>query len=891
MAKHARLPNIALIVIGALPTLVALTICARMLWIIWPELQMNQRYGALEGLLLMAAPGGAATLCGLWALYKKRTLPRLAKLLLLGWALLCFYGYFHLPDPQPALRSWLFDSDTYTTVIIAAQLPLFYFLVYRLAAAFMIESRRALIFTGIATVAVPAILYLGFQTARYLPQGLFFPHFAQIIFLTLNAAFSFLLLRLVLYISRHHAEKLRRPGNFQFVQFLFVGALPFLGLIINAHGPLAHESQIVLGDFSSVTIWLLALANAVLYILPTSQNPKISLLLLVLRTAGWIFVLYFCIVFLFFLPLALVLIVAFGLGFLLLIPYLALAFQTVRLRRDIAALSAEFSRRAILVALAVGAVLLPAAVLTHIYLDRARLAATISYVQRPPLALNQQSPVSAALALTFAKGAERSPRGFRHASGHLPIYDSLYRSIVFDGVELSETLRRRIEHVFAAKPAAAARAPARIAATALIENIETQSQTKDSLTVSTLRVRFKNPGKTPSEFSGQLSLPHGVFVTGHWLTIDGVEVPAQITTKNTAIWVYDRITERQRDPSLIYYESPGTLRWRVFPVPADGIREARLELTHAYAAKLQIAGRQISLPALTPVIPAFSSTSGHSQLLAPAKTGESFQRDAYLHFVVDCSAQAPIDATGNAKAAAEKLGISLARARISYVNSSIRTENFTGSANCPQRADGFFAELAIRSVLHSAYFAGGKTFPLIVLLSPQKLNLAWEDLSFATRFYADADGFVQLVDDKMQAFDFMGQTIAGGRPHFPLPVRNAGGRLVSANTTLVPEANGGGQKLTALDGFEQHLDFWAGDQASRARAVITAIESKTLNPAVGTIVLETEAQRRKLAELHRQMLKAANELDAGEPVRMSEPWLYFLVIAAIAAITRKRRNR
>ena len=450
MTKHARLPSIALVVIGALPTLVALAICARMLWSIWPDLEMNRRYGALEGLALMAAPGAAAVLCGLWALYKKQPLPRLTKLFLLIWALLCFYGYFHLPDPQPSQRSWLFDSDAYTTVVIAAQLPLFYFLLYRLASAFTIESRRGLVLTGIATVAVPVMLYLGIQVLRFLSQVLFFPHFAQLVFLTLNAAFSFLLLRLFLYVGRHHAEKLKNPKNFIFVQFLFVGALPFLGLVLNAHGPLARESQATLGNFSSLNIWLLALVNAILFILPSVKNPRLSLLIFALRAAGVVFVLYFCVVFLLFLPLALVLIVAFGLGFLLLIPYLALAFQVVRLRRDLAELALVHGSKTIGLALLGGALLLPTFLLSHMVLDRGRLATLISFVQRPPLELNQKPPVSAESALAFTQTAERRGRGFRRSAGHLPIYDSLYRTVVFDGVELSENLRRRIERVFSA---------------------------------------------------------------------------------------------------------------------------------------------------------------------------------------------------------------------------------------------------------------------------------------------------------------------------------------------------------------------------------------------------------------------------------------------------------
>lgn len=891
MQKPIRLVNISLIVVGALPTLIALTVCARMLWFIWPELEMYRRYSALEGLAIMAAPGALATLLGIWGLFKRSTPPRSAKLLLLALGLLCFYAYFHLPAPHPAMRSWIFNADSYTTVVIAAQLPLFYYLLYLLAAAFSIESRRGLILSGIATIAVPITLYVGFHLLRYLPQGNLFVHFGQIVFLTLNAAFSFLLLRLFLYTGRHHAAKLKHPGNFIFAQFFFVGALPFLGLVLNAHGPLARESQAALGNFTSFFIWLLALANATLYILPRVENPTLALLLIALRTAGFTFVLYFCVIFLLFLPLALVLIVAFGLGFLLLIPYLAAAFQIVRLRRDLAELANTFDRKKIIAAVAIGVLLLPAFICTHIYRDRARLAETISYVQRPPLALNQNAPVSAEAALAFTKPAERNGRGFRQTTGHLPIYDGIYRSVVFDGVELSENLRRRIEQVFSGQAAVAVQPRARIPATAVLGEIKTQSEVRRGLTASTLRMRFDNSGNVPSEFSGQIALPDGVFVTGHWLTIDGVEVPAQITTKNTAIWVYDRITERQRDPSLIYYEAPNTLRWRVFPVPAHGFRETRLELSHAYDAKLQIAGRQISLPALTPPTPAFHSSSGRTQLLAAAKADASFTRNPYLHFVVDCSAKGTSDIPLAAEVAANRLGLPLAQARISYVNSSIRTENFAGTAACPQRSDGFFAELAIRAILHEAYVTGGKNFPLVVMLSTQKLALAWEELSFARRFYADADGFAQLTGNEMLAYDFSGNRIAEGRPHYPLPVRNAGGRLVSANATLVPEANGGGEKWPALDGFEQHLNFWSGDAAARARAVITAVESNTLNPAAGSIVLETEAQRRKLAELHKQMLKAANELDAGEPMRMSEPWLYFLVIAAVAAITRKRRNR
>lgn len=890
MQGHGRLINLSLVAIGSIPTAIALFLCGRMLYIIWPELDAARRYAALDGLVLFAAPGGAAALAGIWCLWKRISLPRLFLLGLLAFALLCFFVFFQYRNAQPVMRSWMFDPDTYLTILIAAQLPLFYFLTYLVASAFTIESRGSLIFTGIATIASPVVLYLALQMLRFLPQGDIYPHMAQLLFLAMNAVFSFLLMRLLVFLLRRHAEKLRHDRTQTVLQVLFVGVFPFVGLLLNAYGPLAHESQLVLGNFTAPEIWLITLVNAVLYALPAVSDRRISLVLLALRTAGFIFVLYFCVVFLLFLPLALVLIIAFGFGLLLLIPYLAALMQLVRLTRDIGHLW-QTEKRLAVAALAIGAVFLPAVIAAHIALDRARLVETIAYVQRPPLKLNQSAPVSASLAMSFASPADRGGRGIRHSKSNLPIYDGIYRSFVFDGVELSEGLRRRIRRTFSAEKEVAPRPRPGNPQTAFVAKVTSHSALKGNLTATEVRVRVENNTTTAGELSTEITLPDGVFVSGHWLTIDGNEVPAQITTRNTAIWAYDRVTERQRDPSLLYYQSPHVLRWKVFPVPGGGFREARIEFLHAFDSEILIGGKRVSLAARSKAAQVFVSSSGQTLLIGPASENEMLRRKPYLHFVTDCSVSAPENYTQRASEVAKRLVLPLESARVSYVNSGMKTTQFSEkrAVSCDRRTGGFFPELAIRSILHEAYLAGSTEFPLLIILSERPLAAEWEDLSFVKLYYHDADGFMHAQGNELKAISFSGAALASDRPRYPLPVRNAGGRYVSSTAALVPMANLAGEPLPALLGFEHYLTFWSGKLEGRANAVIHAIETGILNPAAGSVVLETEAQRRKLDELHKQMLKAVGELDAGEPVRMSEPWLYMLVFAVGFLLYRRWR--
>ncbi len=887
MQNNQRSLNLGLILAAFAPATIALVIALQMLRVAWPDLEPRQRYSFVDGLLLTLLPLFLTAAGGLWYLRRGA----LVSVKLLAAALIAigggFYAYLRLVHISVSVADWIFDQGDYLTVLLSAVIPAFYYLLWYLAALLRISSRRSLVINIVAVIALPLFIYVSlniFRGAFAQSLGVDFP---QMVSIALTTVFSFILLRLMLYLGSARLGKLSDPRLAWTLRLAFIGVLPLLGLLLNGRGPVARESQMVLGNFTSYHFWFLAAVNAIVYLLPDFKNRALQTIALALRLAGFSFVLYFCVVFILFLPLALLLIAAIGLGFLLLIPYFSAALQILRLRADFSFLRKSHSLAGAIAIFSLGLLFLPVVVVGDMYLDRLLLLRAIDYVQNPPLSVNQQPRIDAVTVLRLSEVRAGKSRRRRY-DGHVPIYDGLYRSIVLDGAELSENLRLKLRQVFLGEGYRSPAPPISGQNLARVSSVVVASKPVGSLTESTLRVRITNDrARRAVALDTEIALPDQAFLTQHWLTIDGIEVPAQITTRSTAMWVYNRVTERLQDPSLIYFERANLLRWKVFPVPAAGFRLTRLHIRHAGDATVKIGSETVLLKAAQPA-KQLVSASGKFALLAPAATNDLVRRKPYLHFIVDCSLNAAADYRPDAGVAARYLGLNFDKARVSYVDSSILTNSLDEKAplGCAGKRHGFFLEMALRSLIHEQQKAAADSFPVFVVLSPVAPQAAWNDLSYLMPYYGDADAFVHTSDAKVVAYNFWGQRVAQ-KPRVSLPVRRVNDRYFAAAARLVPAA-AAGDKNPLLDGAEFHHAYVLGESRARPRAVMSAIETGALNAAAGSIVLETEAQRLKLAELHKKMLSARNELDTGERPRMSEPGLLLLLLLIVPAWLKRR---
>lgn len=852
MQNQSKFLNYGLIGAALIPLAVILTICSQMLYTIWPDLDAKQQNGMLLGLAIISLPGVGAAAMATRALFNQSVLTRTVLAALSAVLLAAVYLYLFYVQPHTSLRTWMFDYDTYVGSVFSGLIPLFYFLLFYFARIYSIETRRDFFITILTAVFLPVAMYLGFNLIRHLNDSNWLRHTMQMIAIVAMTVFSFALLRLAVHVAKRNADKLQKPRTLWFIQLVCVGILPFVGLYANSYGGLvSRESQTMLGNFSHRIFWFSAAVNALVFLIPPTRHVSINLALVALRAAGFAFVLYFCTAFILFLPLAAILIALLGLGLLLLIPYIAILAQTLRLRMDIDAHTPTVGRRTVLAFVLLGFALPIAAVLAHIFAERSLLVGAIHYVERPPLDLETKNVLDAQKILAFANKQASSRRGLRNDRSQIPIYDKLYRSIVSDGAELSESLRKKIGWVFGAIDEF--RAPA---SSALPQATLESAIARSTEGTSDLLVTVANQGTQAAEFSALLKLPENTYVTGHWLTIDGVEVPAQITTKSAAIWVYDRVTETRRDPSLIYYEGKNRLRWKIFPVSGKGTRSARLRIAHPHAVEITLASKTIQLKGAP----------------KPKPVSEGMRRP-YLHFVADCSIGSKTNPLKDARDAAQALGVPLANAKISFVNHSIHTTAFDTAKPlaCPNLSGGFFVDLALRAIMRNNALVESEIFPVIVVLSRSTIRAHWEDLSFMTAFYSDSDRFFVHDGNKLKALDFYGAPI-------------------EPKLWVKPKE----KYIHPPEGFADFYAYLLGDFQGRQRAVVHAIKTGVLNPAAGSIVLETEGQRRLLTELHKKMLNAVNELDRGNEPRMSEPWgliAFALLFFCFKFFSRRREKK
>lgn len=892
MEKNTRLLNLSLMLAGFVPAAICLVIASQMLWVIWPDLTIQQIDSLLAGLVLTLGGAFSISLIAFFLWRRNQTAGTWLLIALplgqLG-ALFVYVRYLQVALP---VREWLFDHDLYMTLLLSGIIPVFYATLLYLAAVLRIRDRKGLVKTVIAAVVIPVIVYVGFNVLRFSRLFEGSGQVMNVVLVSLSVVFTVVMLRLMLYVGQRNSGRLNTAHGRFILRLVFVGVLPLVGLLLNSLGPVARESRNVLGDFTGYTFWALAIGNGILYLLPDFTPKYLRIFLSALRAAGFFFVLYFCAVFLLYLPLALLLVAAIGLGLLLLIPYFAGAVQLLRIRDDWRILADSAGKKIATLTLTGGFLLLPAIVLMHMASDRSLLTQAIAFVTHPPLGENSTNIVASNKIERFTQLNRLTLRGWRNQDNQIPIYDSLYRKIVFDGFDLSESLRQRLRAVFLGESETTQNARRSPFAPARIEITGESSHPSSDFTATELKLRIRNDDtKREAELDTLLSLPEGAYLTGHWLTIDGQEVEAQITTKSSALWTYNRVTEQRRDPSLIWYAADNLLRWKVYPVPAAGYREARIRLTHFFGGNMKLGDKSITLTARHQVPQAVASTNGKMQIVA-ADTSQKTIRKPYLHFIADCSRNALSDYPAMAQRAARQLGIGTDTARFSLVNTSMRTGTLTRleDLQCPGAHDGFFLDMALRALIMQSHAKTEPAFPVFVILSARPPQAEWTELSYFLPWYTDIPVLVHADAKGTALYNFQGKRVAEQEIPVAAPVRLIGGHYYSARTT---RAHGSAPKRSMfIDGGEQHFNWLLGQNDARVLAVRTAIQANVLNPATGSIVLETEAQRRKLAEMHKRTLNARNELDTGDRPRMSEPrlWLMLAVLMPLLAWFERRRE-
>jgi len=164
--------------------------------------------------------------------------------------------------------------------------------------------------------------------------------------------------------------------------------------------------------------------------------------------------------------------------------------------------------------------------------------------------------------------------------------------------------------------------------------------------IKRVTITMKNTGRANSEFNADIKVPAYVTVSGYWLKIGNELVPGSIFERKTAMWVYRMIRDFRRDPGLLIYKPDGLLNLSVYPFAASEERVTVIEFMYpsGFSPDIRIEGREISLggapDADGSVSAAAAPGKGGFLLYIPrsaAKKLPAVTRKPYLHFILDYS--------------------------------------------------------------------------------------------------------------------------------------------------------------------------------------------------------------------------------------------------------------
>lgn len=494
----------------------------------------------------------------------------------------------------------------------------------------------------------PVLIFLGFNLIalplrHMMPDSelekMIFSHILAIGFFLGTAAFFIGMLRLL----HRMFNGMMKPSGLDtrtFAAFGFGLVLPYMGLVLNLSIPFP-------ADFKNVWTWGLTLVTGVVVMLPVRAN-RWGLFTYFLKFMVGPFVLYFFLLFLPFLPMAIPAILAIGTGFLILAPTFLFRIWSLQLYGAYQELRGTCSRRCLVLVAIAGMLVMPTVFATMTEVERMDLEKLVAWQTQEEF--DELEPPPPPMSMVRAKRVMTGVNDYTYGA-EIPFLSAWRTWRVYGGMYMADKLRNELN--------------LRILGKKIEDERDWQSQSRNEFgktmfginpgrrgrtrnfgwwgrpertmgfsatavpvgtngTECVYEVLVKASPATPnSELILDFRVPAGTWIEGMELKMDdGHWKTARVSERKAAEWVYNQITLQRRDPSIVTLDSPTEGRLKVFPVGANG-REVKLRLRRP-GSRVRDSQELIAfaaVPLSSPPQSAFNRLSNRFQVLPgePAK--------------------------------------------------------------------------------------------------------------------------------------------------------------------------------------------------------------------------------------------------------------------------------
>ncbi|WP_300598608.1 MSEP-CTERM sorting domain-containing protein [Niabella sp.] len=769
-----------------------------------------------------------------------------------------------------------------------------------------------------AAIAVPLLAYVFIQVLQ--PTWVYSSFNNRIIEHALNAVYIALVASFLFFLFRFLYILLSKKGKWFFTTrmiwiFLIAILLPIAGLCIN------KKWDNFFGDFSNPWFFILAVLNGLLLCLPETGKRNYQRSLFFGRCFTLPYTLYFFFVFLPYLPLSVMAIIAYGAGFLMITPLALFCIHIHKLTQQYKTLIRPFTHLSIM---GTGFFLIiPAILFSCCFHERLNLHKALEYIYTPDFT-KTYSINSKALARTLnAVEKNKRPERSTITGEGQPYLSSIYNWIVLDNLSLSETKSNQLRQIFMGSgPVASPKAALNKSVTLTNVKVSSLYDHKAGAWLSTVAMELSNAAATTGEYETSFRLPAGCFVSNYYLYIGNKKEPGILAEKRTAQWVFNQIRNENRDPGILYYKNPEELVLKVLPFTASEVRKTGIEFLHKNPVTLTIDGQAIQLGATTkPWNDLPAAKTGPTYLTATEKKQLPIVfREPYYHFLLDVSAasvsdtrqqEQTIDSLINVLGAPAKAG------QISLVNSRVHTFKITGpwqkALREKPREGGFFLERALQENLQHAYLNDKTRYPVFIVVSSHFkraiLNPERKALTFS--FPEMGHYFVLTSEKSATAFSLLDNTpdtintriYCAPAPVFAYP--NQVHPTAYLNTDAAPAILAKGDYTNDAHPFKKDwtssLELYINAQRMQLYPILQkkewlqevghSFQSGVLTPNTAYIVVENEAQKAALYQKQKEVMAGNKNLDTeDEPSAMSEPGLAVLLLFLLLLLFRNRSS-
>jgi len=765
-------------------------------------------------------------------------------------------------------------------------------------------------------VSIPFCWYLFFVVIIPLLNGSdqIFEHTVLILLVLSSVAFLFFLTRIVFIFLN------RKPDFWKKLILPVVLIFPLLGLAINL------SFYGVFGNFSHPGFFIAAAVCGVLLILPEWENPRVRMPVFLGKMLLFPYTIYFFLVFLPYVPVAIPAIIGFGTGFLILTPTLLFLIHIRSLHIDFCYLREHYNIKKVITAGVLMGLILPLGITAFYYGDRVNLgkamavAVNPSYQNDEPMRVNRNG-IRRTLS-NIQQNTARRGSVLPFFSEQIPLLSAWYRFIVTDNLSLSSDKVKLIEQVILGTDTNETTA-VQITETVKLDDVTVESayDANEKAWRSWVHLTLKNTGATQAEYLTEFKLPEGCYISDYYLDVNGVRKYGLLADKRAAEWIYRQITAVKRDPGLLRYIGNNRLELRVFPFSVNETRWTGFEIIHREPEEFSLDGKTIRLAGETMEEPVFLDGA----LYLPAAAKEELQsvvRENEWFFLVDCTDSAKTETyLKRAEEFIRERNLEPSAVNVFTVNDNlwkvqvqqdglkVRKEAATGG--------GFYADKAIKTVLYRNYTGNSPTRPVFVLVTDDLKNTVMRndfDLWQAALPEGDTVYHLNPTED-LYAYrlgSFSGQTgekvnevtqqpvLAWPDPQNPRaylskkPEADIISSAENSEAAAVPQTSWETAVLQRAEYFKAILHPEKKTE-SQFKLVQSSIASGILSPYTAYIVLENEAQENMLKEKQKQILAAKSDVDLGENLGdetvMAEPGLVVMAVLFIGAFMLKKKKK